>query len=156
MQRIGLARALFGSPRFVVLDEPNANLDAEGEAQLLLTLKSLREQGTTLVLITHKPAILKELDKILLMREGRAELFGPRNEVAYWLRKPAFPVSQKPGNRQTVMLTVWKSDAHPLGQLVILFFFWQHRAVVIFEAAEHAPSSPTAWSRSKTTARRSS
>ncbi|WP_374277361.1 type I secretion system permease/ATPase [Azonexus sp.] len=91
MQRIGLARALFGSPKFVVLDEPNANLDAEGEGQLLLTLKSLREQGTTVVLITHKPAILKELDKILLMREGRAELFGPRNEVFMKLKEASLP-----------------------------------------------------------------
>lgn len=91
MQRIGLARALYGSPKLVVLDEPNANLDAEGEGKLLLTLKALREQAVTVVLVTHKPAILRELDKILLMREGRLELFGPRAEVLMKLKESSVP-----------------------------------------------------------------
>ena len=87
MQRIGLARALYGDPKLLVLDEPNSNLDAEGEATLLLTLQELRQTKTTVVLITHKPAVLKQMDKLLVMREGRMELFGPCEEVLLKLRE---------------------------------------------------------------------
>lgn len=81
MQRIGLARALYGDPRLVVLDEPNANLDAEGEALLVRSLGDLRQAGVTVVMITHKPSLVGGMDKVLVMKEGRAELFGPRDEV---------------------------------------------------------------------------
>jgi PrtD family type I secretion system ABC transporter len=87
MQRIGLARALYGNPKLLVLDEPNSNLDAEGEANLLLTLQELHQTKTTVVLVTHKPAVLKQMDKLLVMREGRMELFGPCEEVLLKLRE---------------------------------------------------------------------
>lgn len=87
MQRIGLARALYGNPKLLVLDEPNSNLDAEGEATLLLTLQELRQAKVTVVLITHKPAVLKQMDKLLVMREGRMELFGPCEEVLLKLKE---------------------------------------------------------------------
>lgn len=87
MQRIGLARALFGNPKLLVLDEPNSNLDAEGEANLLLTLQELHQASATVVLVTHKPAVLKQMDKLLVMREGRMELFGPCEEVLLKLRE---------------------------------------------------------------------
>jgi PrtD family type I secretion system ABC transporter len=87
MQRIGLARALFGNPKLLVLDEPNSNLDAEGEANLLLTLQELHQAKVTVVLVTHKPAVLKQMDKLLVMREGRMELFGPCEEVLLKLRE---------------------------------------------------------------------
>mgnify|MGYP001000030594 CR=1 FL=1 len=87
MQRIGLARALYGDPKLLVLDEPNSNLDAEGETTLLLTLQELHQAKTTVVLITHKPAVLKQMDKLLVMREGRMELFGPCEEVLLKLRE---------------------------------------------------------------------
>lgn len=87
MQRIGLARALYGSPCLVVLDEPNANLDSEGEACLLQTLQTLRERQVTVILITHKTSVLKLLDKILVMRAGRMEMFGPRQGVLEKLRE---------------------------------------------------------------------
>ena len=87
MQRIGLARALYGNPKLLVLDEPNSNLDAEGEANLLLTLQELHQAKTTVVLVTHKPAVLKQMDKLLVMREGRMELFGPCEEVLLKLRE---------------------------------------------------------------------
>lgn len=81
MQRIGLARALYRAPALVVLDEPNANLDAEGEEGLMQTLRDLRRDGVTVVMITHKPGLLAGMDKVAVMQEGRVELFGPRDEV---------------------------------------------------------------------------
>ena len=80
-QRIGLARALYGQPTIVVLDEPNANLDAEGEQALLQALSELTSQGCTLILITHKPGLVGSMDYLLVMRDGRVELLGPREEV---------------------------------------------------------------------------
>jgi PrtD family type I secretion system ABC transporter len=80
-QRVGLARALYGHPRIVVLDEPNANLDAEGEQALIDTLLLLKQENTTLVMITHKPSLVATLDYLLVLREGRMELMGPRDEV---------------------------------------------------------------------------
>lgn len=80
-QRLGLARALYGRPVVVVLDEPNANLDAEGEAGLLRTLDTLRQDGVTVVMITHKPSLVTGMDQLLVMRDGLCELFGPRDQV---------------------------------------------------------------------------
>lgn len=80
-QRIGLARALYGSPSFVVLDEPNANLDNDGELALAKTLRLLKAENCTVVLIAHRPSILTVADKILALRNGAVELFGPRDMV---------------------------------------------------------------------------
>ena len=71
-QRIALARALYGDPRLVVLDEPNANLDAAGEAALLAALAELKARGTTVVLIAHNPALTAALDKIARAQGRRA------------------------------------------------------------------------------------
>lgn len=80
-QMIGLARALFGGPRLVVLDEPNSNLDGEAEARLVGTLAELKRRGTTVVLVSHRPALVQAVDKVLLLKEGMVEMFGPRAEV---------------------------------------------------------------------------
>ncbi|MDP2621019.1 MAG: type I secretion system permease/ATPase [Hyphomicrobiales bacterium] len=80
-QRIALARAFYGSPTFVILDEPNAHLDYEGEKQLSETIAAAKARKTTTVTVTQRTSILEAVDKILLLREGRAEAFGPRNEV---------------------------------------------------------------------------
>jgi ABC-type protease/lipase transport system fused ATPase/permease subunit len=80
-QRVGLARALFGQPKVVILDEPNANLDSEGEAALLQTLGELRADGVTIVMVTHKPSLVASLDYLMVLRDGRVELLGPRDEV---------------------------------------------------------------------------
>jgi ATP-binding cassette subfamily C exporter for protease/lipase len=80
-QRVGLARAVYGSPRLVVLDEPNANLDEAGEVALANTLQALRTVGVTVVVITHRKNLLAMADLALLLVDGTAKAFGPRNEV---------------------------------------------------------------------------
>ncbi len=80
-QRVGLARAIYGSPRLVVLDEPNANLDEAGEAALINTLQELRSVGATVVVITHRKNLLAMADLALLLVNGESRAFGPRNEV---------------------------------------------------------------------------
>ncbi|MCA1405884.1 type I secretion system permease/ATPase [Ensifer sp. IC3342] len=80
-QRIALARAFFGNPKFVVLDEPNSNLDSNGEAALARALLHAKKQGITTVTITQRPALLQCVDKIMVLNEGTVAMFGARNEV---------------------------------------------------------------------------
>nr|WP_245414337.1 type I secretion system permease/ATPase [Mycoplana dimorpha] len=80
-QRIALARALFGDPRLVVLDEPNSNLDQAGDAALLRALQHAKEQRITMITITQRPALLNSVDKVLLLVNGTVALFGKRQEV---------------------------------------------------------------------------
>ena len=80
-QRVALARALYDNPSFVVLDEPNASLDAEGENALLSAIVELRKMGSTVVVISHRMSALKHANKILLLRDGVVENFGPRDAV---------------------------------------------------------------------------
>jgi len=92
-QQIGLARAMFNNPKFVVLDEPNSNLDGDAEQALLRALQELRERGTTVVLVSHRPVLVQGVEKVLLMREGAVEMFGPRAEVLKTIMKPATPIA---------------------------------------------------------------
>jgi ATP-binding cassette subfamily C exporter for protease/lipase len=80
-QRVGLARTLFGEPRLIVLDEPNANLDADGETALMAALVKAKQRGATIVLISHKPSIVAQADKILLLMNGQVADYGARDEV---------------------------------------------------------------------------
>lgn len=80
-QRLGLARAVYGRPKLIVLDEPNSNLDMAGETALLQAIALLRELGSTVVIIAHRPRILRTVDKIMVLRNGGIEMMGPRDEV---------------------------------------------------------------------------
>jgi ATP-binding cassette subfamily C protein len=87
-QRIGLARALYGKPSFIVLDEPNANLDSAGEEALLAAVQNLRMMKTTVVIVTHKINILTAVDKILIMADGAVQAFGAREAILQRLAGP--------------------------------------------------------------------
>ena len=80
-QRIGLARAMFGSPKLVVLDEPSANLDGDGEQALLRALADMRTRGATVVIVTHKISLLKDVDLVGIVVDGQLKSFGARDEV---------------------------------------------------------------------------
>lgn len=90
-QRVGLARALLGNPRLIVLDEPNAALDAEGEEALVKALDALKAGGSTIVIVSHKPSVFRSADKMLMLRDGRMEMFGPRDQVMARVVQPAVP-----------------------------------------------------------------
>ena len=93
-QRIALARAFFGNPRLVVLDEPNSHLDAEAEKAMLAAVSEARENGTTVIIIAHKPSLVETADKILVLRDGTVESFGPRQQVLEPVpAKPALPAA---------------------------------------------------------------
>jgi PrtD family type I secretion system ABC transporter len=99
-QRIALARAVLRKPRLVVLDEPNSNLDNEGEIKLAETIKELKDSGATVIIVSHRAMLFAHVDVIALMRDGVLEKFGPRDAVLAELNKqnrpqrPATPVVQ--------------------------------------------------------------
>jgi ATP-binding cassette subfamily C protein len=80
-QRIALARALFGAPKLLLLDEPNAHLDQEGEAALIAALKTCRQHGTSVIMIAHRPSVMAVTDKLLVLREGAIDRLGARDLV---------------------------------------------------------------------------
>ena len=80
-QRLGLARALYGKPALVVLDEPNSNLDDAGDAALHHALRQLGNRGTTVIIVTHRPSVLRTLDKLLVLQDGTIKAFGPPGQV---------------------------------------------------------------------------
>jgi PrtD family type I secretion system ABC transporter len=88
-QRIALARALYGDPRLVVLDEPNSNLDNDGEVALAQAMNGLRNAGVTSVVITHRPSLIAHVDKVLILEAGRVQQFGPTAEVMKAMQQQA-------------------------------------------------------------------
>jgi PrtD family type I secretion system ABC transporter len=80
-QRIGLARALYGEPALVVLDEPNSNLDAEGESALIQAMASVRARGGTVIVVAHRPSAISVLDQLMMISNGQVVAFGPKDEV---------------------------------------------------------------------------
>ncbi len=93
-QRIGLARALYGEPFLVVLDEPNANLDADGEAAVIRAIASIRERKGIAIVVAHRPSAIAATDYVLMMEEGRMRAFGPRDDVLSKVLKPAAPTAK--------------------------------------------------------------
>lgn len=92
-QRIALARALYGDPFLVVLDEPNSNLDAEGEAALTRAILGVRARGGVVVVIAHRPSALAGVDLLLVMAQGRTQAFGPKDDILSKLVRPSPPVA---------------------------------------------------------------
>ena len=86
-QRIALARAIYGNPAFVVLDEPNANLDEMGDRALIETLVALKLAGTTVLIVTHRPSVLKCADMVLAIRDGTVAAFGPSDQILKPVRR---------------------------------------------------------------------
>jgi len=101
-QRIGLARAIYGNPSLVVLDEPNANLDDAGDAALLKTVRELKSAGKTVFLITHRPGAVAVADRVLFLRDGQVIAYGPTQAVLAALKaaQPAQSPSAPAGNPQ--------------------------------------------------------
>lgn len=88
-QRVALARALYGDPFLVILDEPNSNLDAEGEAALTIAIQGVRARGGIAIVVAHRPSALASLDQVLVMANGRIQAFGPKNEILNKITRPA-------------------------------------------------------------------
>jgi PrtD family type I secretion system ABC transporter len=92
-QRVGLARALYKTPRLMVLDEPNSNLDEEGEKALAQAMAAMKAAGQTVIVVTHRPQLLAYVDSVLVMSFGRALACGPRDEVIAKMRGPNLVVA---------------------------------------------------------------
>lgn len=95
-QRMGLARALYGDPTLLVFDEPNSNLDDEGEAALVAAIRALKAAGKTVVVIAHRPSVLAAMDKVMVMRDGTIPLYGPRADVLAKVVRPAIAGNARP------------------------------------------------------------
>ncbi|MGH8696325.1 MAG: ATP-binding cassette domain-containing protein, partial [Burkholderiales bacterium] len=88
-QRVALARALYGEPRLVVLDEPNSNLDKDGEDALLEAVRRMKAGGVTVVVVTHRPSLLAAMDRVALLRDGAIEKLGALSDIMAEARRPA-------------------------------------------------------------------
>jgi PrtD family type I secretion system ABC transporter len=94
-QRVALARALYGDPTIVVLDEPNASLDASGDDALMSAILALKQTGTTVVMVTHRPQSLVHMDKVLILQNGVIQKYGPRDEVLGFLNGGTPPAPEQ-------------------------------------------------------------
>ena len=98
-QGVALARALYGAPKLLLLDEPNAHLDSEGEMRLLETIRQQKSQGVAALIVAHRTGILAAVDRLMVMRDGRIELYGPRDEVLARLSASNVTPHPNPPNR---------------------------------------------------------
>jgi len=105
-QRIALARALYGDPKLVVLDEPNANLDAEGDQALRAALQTLKARGTTVIVVGHRPALMASLDKIAVLKDGAVVAFAAAAALLPQLAASAAPAQRKPASNPVTALGV--------------------------------------------------
>jgi len=102
-QRLGLARAVYGDPKLVVLDEPNANLDGAGERGLLEAVAALKARGVTLVMIAHRRSMLQHVDKLLVLKDGTVHMFGPPEQVVPRLAAPQKEKTEETANEAEVV-----------------------------------------------------
>ncbi len=93
-QRIGLARAVYRNPCLIVLDEPNSNLDDQGEKELVAAIERIKQQGSTVIVISHRTLVLQSMDKMLVLKDGATVNYGPRGQVLSALVKPAAKLPQ--------------------------------------------------------------
>jgi len=112
-QRIALARALFGNPKLIVLDEPNSNLDMEGEEALLGAIRTMKAEGATIVLIAHRQSVLADVDDVLLLRAGRVEAVGPKDDILAGVTQPRIAQPQA-GKSQAGQPRVEEQEAKTL------------------------------------------
>jgi ABC-type cobalamin/Fe3+-siderophores transport system ATPase subunit len=115
-QRIALAHAPYGEPALVVLDEPSSNLDMEGDAALASCLGKLKEQATTVVVISHRLASLNTVDKLLCLHTGAVAMFGPRREVLAKLGQPVALVTAEGGGTAPVGTVGWPAAREVLAR----------------------------------------
>lgn len=94
-QRIGLARAIYGAPRLIILDEPNSNLDDTGEQALAQAIMHMKMSGSTIFVITHRTTILSQLDRLMVMAGGTISMYGPREQVMAELNAQHLSAQQK-------------------------------------------------------------
>jgi ATP-binding cassette subfamily C exporter for protease/lipase len=137
-QRLGLARAMYDDPALIVLDEPNSNLDDAGEQALVNAVLDLRKRGKTIVLITHRPTILGSTTKLLLMRDGTVQAFGPTGQVLAALQeanKKALEANAGQAGQQQGQAAPAPAPAHPAAAAA---------AVVQAHRAAQAAGAPTA------------
>ena len=99
-QRVGLARAVFGRPKLLILDEPNANLDQPGEIALSNAIETLKQQGCALIIVGHRPSTLAQADKVLVIQNGTTSVFGPRDDVLRILSEGANPPPDGPQGQE--------------------------------------------------------
>ncbi len=99
-QRVGLARAIYGKPRFIVLDEPNSSLDEAGELALVQTILTLKAQGSTVIVITHRTNVLAAVDLMLILQDGQVTAYGPRDEVIAALQQRQQQAAQQAAAQQ--------------------------------------------------------
>ena len=93
-QRVGLARALYGDPPLLIFDEPNANLDSEGEATLVQAIRDAKDRGCAVIVMAHRPSAIAACDHLLVMRDGQQQAFGPRDDVLRQTTKNHAQVTQ--------------------------------------------------------------
>jgi ATP-binding cassette subfamily C protein len=101
-QRIALARALYGDPFLIVLDEPNSNLDSEGEAVLLQAIAGVKARGAIVVLVAHRPTVLSVCDHMLVLANGTQLEFGPREQILRKISTRPAPPAAVAGNLKVV------------------------------------------------------
>ena len=100
-QRISLARALFRDPKYLILDEPNSNLDAEGDQQLIQTLEELKRRGRTILIVAHRLSVLPIVDRLMVIQDGRLAMFGPRDDVLRKIAPPPPPTRVVTGGKSS-------------------------------------------------------